>query len=326
MSVITAGSIAIDNLMVFPGRFSEQFVPGRLASISLSFLVDDLQVRPGGVAADIAFGLGCLGLRPVLVGSVGADFAGYRARLEEHNVDTTHVRVSSTRHTARFMCTTDAEQNQIASFYPGAMSEAGEIELTDVIRADPDVELVVISPDDPAAMRRHTDVCRTVGVPFAADPSQQVAYLDGDALRHLVDGATYLFTNEYERELLLRKTGWSAEVLAARIGTRVTTLGARGARIEPPDGEPVTVAPPRVGRLADPAGVGDAFRAGYLAGLSWELEVQRCAQLGCTLAAVVIENVGPQTYEFSAADFLDRFGAAYGAPATEEVRAELARR
>jgi adenosine kinase len=324
VSLIAAGSIASDNLMVFPGKFSDQFVAGKLESISLSFLVDELEIRPGGVAADIAFGLGCLGLRPVLLGSVGADFADYRARLEAHNVDTTHVRVSKTRHTARFLCTTDVDQNQIASFYPGAMSEAVEIDLAAVVAAVGDVDLVVISPDDPGAMARHTEVCRSRGLPFAADPSQQVAFMDGAALRELVDGASYLFTNEYERELLQQKTGWDDAQIAARVGTWVTTLGEKGVRIEPKDTAPISVAPPTVDRIADPTGVGDAFRAGYLAGMSWQLDIERCAQIGCTLAAIVIENVGPQSYEFSSEEFLDRFGATYGPAAQDEVRAKLA--
>lgn len=323
MSVITAGSIATDNLMVFPGRFREQFVEGKLDQVSLSFLVDDLQVRPGGVAADIAFGLGCLGLRPVLLGAVGEDFADYRVRLEQHNVDTTHVRVSSTRHTARFLCTTDVDQNQIASFYPGAMTEAAEIDLASVVDRLDSVELVVISPDDPAAMARHTEVCRRRGLPFAADPSQQVAFLDGDALRDLVDGATYLFTNSYERELLRQKTGWADTEIAARVGTWVTTLGAEGVRIEPEQGAPITVAALNVTDVADPTGVGDAFRAGFLAGVSWGLDIERCAQVGCALAAIVLENVGPQSYEFSSGEFLERLGAAYGPAARDEVRGKF---
>src|SRR3954454_1561760 len=208
--------------MSFPGRFAEQLLPDQLAHLSVSFLVTDLEVRRGGVAANIAFGMGLLGLRPLLVGSVGADFADYRAWLERHGVDTSGVRVSELKHTARFVCTTDADLNQIASFYPGAMSEAREIELG----ALGPVDLVVVSPNDPEAMLRHTTECRERGIAFVADPSQQLSSLDGEQIRSLVDGAAILLTNAYEAALTERKTGWSAQDILGRVGIRVTTHGA----------------------------------------------------------------------------------------------------
>lgn len=323
MTIVTAGSIATDHLMVFPGRFSEQLIDGQLDRISLSFLVDELSIYPGGVGADIAFGLGCLGLRPVLVGAVGNDFAEYRQWLESHNVNTEHVRVSETRHTARFLCTTDADQNQIASFYPGAMSEAREIDLPAIARSLGSVDLVVISPDDPAAMVRHTQGCRKAELPFAADPSQQLARLEGDDIRELVNGADYLFTNEYERELLQQKTAWSSEEIMDRVRTWVTTRGADGVSIISHGHEQVTVpvVPPR--QLADPTGVGDAFRAGYLAGTFSGLDTERSAQVGCTLATLAIETIGSQEYGFEPAEFVKRLGEAYGPEAAEEVRDTL---
>src|SRR5437763_3649775 len=185
MRVAVTGSIATDHLMAFPGRFAEQLLPDQLAHRSVSFLVTDLEVRRGGVAANIAYGMGLLGQRPLLVGAVGPDFADYRAWLERRGVDTSGVRLSELRHTARFVCTTDRDLNQIASFYPGAMAEAREIELSTLGPLD----LVVVSPNDPAAMLRHTVECRTRKLPFAADPSQQLATLDGEQIRLLVDGA-----------------------------------------------------------------------------------------------------------------------------------------
>src|SRR3954447_11437712 len=183
--------------MSFPGRFAEQLLPDQLAHLSVSFLVTDLEVRRGGGAADNAVGMGLLGLRPLLVGAVGADFADYRAWLERHGVDTSGVRTSELRHTARFVCTTDADHNQIASFYAGAMSEAREIELGGLGAVD----LVVVSPNDPAAMVRHTEECRTRGIPFVADPSQQLSSLESEQVRALVEGADVLLTNAYESAL-----------------------------------------------------------------------------------------------------------------------------
>jgi adenosine kinase len=321
--IAVTGSIATDHLMTFPGRFSDSLVEGSLDKVSLSFLVEDLQIRRGGVAANICFGMAVLGLRPVLVGAVGEDFADYRSWLDRHGVDTASVHVSEYRHTARFLCTTDEDHNQIASFYPGAMSEARDIELAPVAARLGALDLVVVGPNDPAAMLRHTDECRTRGYRFAADPSQQLARMGRDEIRALVDGATYLFTNEYEAALTESKTGWSADEVLERVGVRVTTLGPRGAVVERKGEEPVRVACPQERRKSDPTGVGDAFRAGFVAGLAWELSDERCAQIGSLLATHVIETVGTQEYRLSHQSFLARFTEAYGQDAADEVGQHL---
>jgi adenosine kinase len=280
-------------------------------------------MRRGGIAANIAFGMGCLGLDPVLVGSVGQDFAEYRSWLERHRVDTESVHVSELRHTARFVCTTDSDHAQIASFYAGAMREAREIELEPVAARLGGLDLVVISANDPEAMLRHTEECRTRGYPFLADPGQQIAWMDGAGIRQLIDGATYLFTNEYEAALAEQKTGWTAEEILDRVGTRVITLGAKGARIDR-KGEPsIQVACTPEERKADPTGVGDAFRAGFLAATAWGLPLERAAQVGSLLAAYVIETVGTQEYELGKAVFLERLGDAYGPDAVTDVAPHL---
>ncbi|MEV7119159.1 carbohydrate kinase family protein [Kitasatospora griseola] len=323
MRIAVAGSIATDHLTTFPGRFSDQLVPEQLHTVSLSFLVDTLDIRRGGVGGNITFGMGVLGLRPILVGAAGADFAEYRSWLDRHGVDTESVHISETRHTARFMCTTDQDHNQIASFYTGAMAEARSIELKPIADRVGGLDLVLISADDPAAMVRHTQECRTRGYAFAADPSQQLARLEGDDIREIVDGAAYLFTNEYEAALIESKTGWSADEILSRVGTRVTTLGPKGVCIQR-QGEPdIVVGCAAEERKADPTGVGDGFRAGFLAGLSWGLGLERAAQVGCMIATLVIETVGTQEYELRGGHFLERFEAAYGAAAAAEVRTKL---
>lgn len=323
MRQIVTGSIATDHLMVFPGRFSEQLIEGQLDKVSLSFLVDELRVHRGGIAANVAFGMAWLGLRPVLVGSVGADFADYRQWLEAHQVETRHVRVSENLHTARFLCTTDTDNNQIASFYAGAMNEARHIDLATILRSDQDVEIVLVCPDDPEAMLRHTRACREAGVPFAADPSQQIARMPGTQLRELVEGARYLFTNEYERALLIRKTGWPAGQLLRRVGAWVTTTGPQGVIIESAADPAVLVAAAALRQAADPTGAGDAFRAGFLAGICSGLEHERSAQVGCVMAALVMETTGTQEYRFEPDGFLARVSESYGAPAAAEVAARI---
>ncbi len=317
--IAVTGSIATDHLMTFPGRFADSLIADQLDKVSLSFLVDELDIRRGGVAANIAFGMGCLGLRPILVGAVGPDFADYGSWLERHGVDIGSVRLSDVAHTARFVCTTDQDQNQIASFYPGAMSEAREIELRPVDDRVGGLNLVLIGANDPEAMIRHTEECRYRDYPFAADPSQQLARMEGPEIRQLIDGAAYLFTNEYEAALTESKTGWSSDEILRRVDTRITTLGAKGAMVER-KGEPtITVVCPEEEQKADPTGVGDAFRAGYLAGVAWGLTPERSAQVGSLLATYVIETVGTQEYELAREHFLERIARAYGDDAAAEI-------
>jgi adenosine kinase len=323
MRPIVTGSIATDHLMVFPGLFTEQLVEGKLDKVSLSFLVDELEIHRGGIAANVAFGMAGLGLRPELVGSVGADFGDYREWLEAHGVDTRHVRVSESLHTARFLCTTDAENNQIASFYAGAMNEARNIDLAAILRSEADVDIVLICPDDPDAMLQHTRACRDCAAPFAADPSQQIARMDGTDLRRLVDGARYLFTNEYERALLIRKTGWDAGELLRRVGAWVTTTGPDGAVVESATQPAVSVPAAVLGRVADPTGAGDAFRAGFLTGTGHGLGHEGAARLGCAMAALVMETTGTQEYRFQPEEFLARISESYGSGVAAEMAGRI---
>jgi adenosine kinase len=319
MRVAITGSIATDHLMFFPGRFADQLMPDQLHRVSLSFLVDRLEVRRGGIAANICFGMAALGLRPALVGAVGTDFDDYRSWLDRHGVDTTSVHVSALHHTARFLCTTDADQNQIASFYAGAMSEARLIELSPVAQRLGGLDLVVVSPNDPEAMLRHTDECRERGYPFVADPSQQLARMEGPEIRRLIEGAALLFANDYEKVLAETKTGWSDADVLARVGVRVTTLGADGAVIERQGEPPIRVpAAPEIA-IADPTGVGDAFRSGFLAGMAWDVGLERCAQIGSLLATYVLETIGTQEYQVKPVAFHERFAQTFGESAAAEI-------
>ncbi|MBW3662981.1 MAG: carbohydrate kinase family protein [Actinobacteria bacterium] len=324
MRIAVTGSIATDYLMSFPGRFADQLVADRLDRLSLSFLVDELEVRRGGVAANICYGLAQLGERPILVGAVGEDFnADYRAWLQRQGVDCAGVHVSELKHTARFLCTTDEDQNQMASFYAGAMEEARFIELAPIVDRVGAFDLVVISPNDPEAMLRHTREARDGGIPFLADPGQQLARMEGEQIRALVEHAHILITNDYERALLESKTGWSSDEVLGRVGTRITTLGPKGCVIDQPGGPSIEVPAAPERRRVDPTGVGDGFRAGLLAGLSWELAWERRAQVGALMATYVLEHVGTQEYDVAPAGFLERFTDVYGAEAATEIRAFL---
>lgn len=319
MRIAVTGSIATDHLMAFPGRFADLLIPDQLDRVSLSFLADSLEVRRGGAAANIAVGLARLGLRPVLVGAVGKDFEEYGSWLRGADVDTRWLRVSRTLHTARFVCTTDADHRQIATFYAGAMAEAAQIDLAAVCRSAGLPDLVVIAPNDPTAMLRHTEDCRRLGLAFAADPSQQLARLDGTDIRRLLDGSRFIFTNEYESALLLERTGWSTEQVLKRTGSWITTAGAGGVVIAREGEPPLRIPAVPTGEAVDPTGAGDAFRAGFLAGTAQGLPPQPAARLGCALATLALETVGTVDYTVDHADLLRRVAAAYGPKEAAEL-------
>ncbi|MFN6543277.1 carbohydrate kinase family protein [Mycolicibacterium nivoides] len=324
MTIAVTGSIATDHLMRFPGKFSEQLLADHLQKVSLSFLVDDLVIHRGGVAGNMAFAIGILGGDVALVGAAGQDFGEYRTWLEGANVDCGSVLISESAYTARFVCTTDEDMAQIASFYPGAMSEARNIALADLVDRVGKPELVIIGANDPEAMFLHTEECRTLGLAFAADPSQQLARLSGEEIRKLINGAAYLFTNDYEWDLLLQKSGWSEAQVMSQIGLRVTTLGAKGVDLVSSDGTFVHVDVVPEKHQADPTGIGDAFRAGFLTGRSAGLGLERSAQLASLVAVLVLESTGPQEWTWDAAEAVQRLTDAYGAEAGAEIAKALA--
>ncbi|KUI40134.1 carbohydrate kinase family protein [Mycobacterium sp. GA-2829] len=324
MTIAVTGSIATDHLMRFPGRFADQLLAEHLQKVSLSFLVDDLVIHRGGVAGNMAYAMGILGGEPTLVGAVGKDFDDYRGWLTSHGVDCDSVLVSETAYTARFVCTTDDDMAQLASFYPGAMSESRNIKLADVVERTGTPDLVIIGANDPDAMFLLTEECRSLGLAFAADPSQQLARLSGDEIRKLIDGATYLFTNDYEWDLLLQKSGWSEAEVMQQIQLRVTTLGEKGVDLVGRDGTFVHVDVVPETHKADPTGIGDAFRAGFLTGRSAGLTLERAAQLASLVATLVLEAPGPQEWSWDKDAGVTRLKDAYGEDAAKEIASALA--
>lgn len=306
MDIAVTGSIAYDYLMRFPGKFTEHLIPDKLDHISLSFLVDDMTKHWGGVAANIAYNLALLRQhpRPKLVGTVGKDFSDYRAWLEAAGVDTSTVRQIDEVFTASFFVNTDLANNQIASFYTGAMAYAKEFPLKDLLPENPD--LVVISPNDPAAMQQYVDECTVLGIPFVYDPSQQVARLDGAALHHGIEHCHMLICNDYEFEIIQQKTGLSRQQIIEIVPILVITRAENGASIYT-EGRHIEIPIFPVKRIADPTGVGDAFRGGLLRGMSagwpWELS----GKVGALCATYALENVGTQNHRYTPEEFVARF-------------------
>jgi len=307
MTIVVTGSIAYDYLMSFPGRFTEHFLPGHMDRVSLSFLVDSMDKRRGGCAPNIAYTLALLGERPLLMATAGDDFGEYRAWLEAAGVDTSHVRQIAGKFTASFFCSTDQNNNQIASFYTGAMADAGQLSF----RTVRDCGLAIVSPNDPGAMVQYADECRALGIRYIFDPGQQCARMSGDELREGVVGATIVICNDYELELLKQKTGLNERDLVAGSEALIVTRGEHGSAVITRDGRAdVAAVVPR--RIVDPTGVGDAFRGGFIKGLALGLPYAVAAQLGSVAAAYVLEHLGGQSHAYSWDEFRVRYEAHFG--------------
>jgi adenosine kinase len=306
MEIVVTGSIAYDYLMRFPGKFKEHLLAESLHKISLSLLVDEMSRHWGGVGANIAYNHALLGGRPRLFGTVGKDFNDYRVWLEASGVDTTACIAIDHVYTASFFANTDQENNQIASFYGGAMSFARNFTLSETFAQRPDY--VVISPNDPLAMQQFVDECHGMSVPFMYDPSQQLPRLDGELLRYQIERCHTLIVNEYEWNMLSTKTGLDKADVLRHAQVLIITLGKQGAEIYADDNKyfvPVFPVPDEY--IADPTGVGDAFRAGILRGmeLGWSWDVAGLAASLCS--AYALQQVGTQTHRFTIAEFIERF-------------------
>jgi adenosine kinase len=294
--------------MTFPGRFRDHILPDQLERISLSFLVDEMVRRRGGIAANIAYTLALLGERPLVMATVGEDFAEYRSWLEQHGVDTSGIQVVPGVFTASFFVNTDQAQSQIASFYTGAMACASELSFS---RLPEKPELAVISPNDPEAMRLYVEECQELGIPFVYDPSQQIVRLSSEALRAGLEACLALFTNDYELGLILEKTDLALEEILAWATFVVVTKGERGADIYAADRRhEIPIAKPQT--LIDPTGVGDAFRGGFLKGYSRGLPLEVCGRMGALSATYCLEHEGTQGHDFDLTSFTRRYRSVFG--------------
>jgi adenosine kinase len=304
VDIIVTGSIAYDYLMRFPGRFTDHLLKEALHQVSLSFLVEDMTRHWGGVAANISFSMALFGLRPKLMGTVGRDFEDYRRWLDDAGVDTRTVRQIDDVFCSSFFVNTDLENNQIASFYSGAMAYARDYPIAEAYAGNPD--LVLISPNDPQAMQNLAEECRQRGLRFVYDPSQQVPRLNGDELRQSLTGAYMMIVNAYEAEMICDKTGLSVDQLRDEVEVLVITQGKDGAHIYADEGRiDVPVAP--VEFIRDPTGVGDGFRAGLICGVAHGLPWRTAGEMGALTAAYVLEQVGPQSHRFTLDEFIARF-------------------
>jgi adenosine kinase len=303
MDILLTGSVAYDYLMTFPGQFKEQILPERLASISLSFLVDSMTKQRGGIAPNIAYTMALLGQKPRVMATVGEDFGDYRDWLESKGVDTSLMKVVPGVFTASFFATTDRDSAQIASFYPGAMAHSASQSVKEL---DPKPDLVIVSPSSPDAMMKFPAECRELGIPYLYDPSQQVLRLEGSELARDMEGAYFLFCNDYEFGLISKKTGWDLVQILKHVKVLVITRGKDGAHLYT-NGVEVHIPTVPEDEIVDPTGVGDAFRGGFLAGYANGFDWKLCGEIGSLSAVYCLEQRGTQNHFYTREEFVKRF-------------------
>jgi adenosine kinase len=310
MKLIVTGSIAFDYLMSFPGKFTEHLLPEHMQRVSLSFLVDTMDKRRGGCAPNIAYTLALLGERPQLMATAGQDFGDYGAWLSAAGVDTSLVKVIGNKFTASFFCSTDEANNQIASFYTGAMANAGELSFRTVDGLASD-GLVIISPNDPEAMVQYAEECSTTGIKYIWDPGQQCARMDGAQLKDGIVGAHMVICNDYEFELIRQKTGMQEADVLAVASALIITRGEHGSTVITRDQRiDVAAVPPE--RIVDPTGVGDAFRGGLMKGLASGRSLEVSARMGSVAATWALEHLGGTSHAYTWPEFVQRYEAHFG--------------
>lgn len=309
--VLVTGSLAFDQIMDFPGKFQDHILPDKLHMINISFLVEERRVQRGGCAANIAYGLSLLGERARIVAAAGHDFDEYRAYLEEVGVDASGIRTFPDEPTAACFITTDRADNQIVGFHPGAMARARELSLKAAV-GKPKPAFAVVAPDDPDAIVRHCREAKEVGIPLVFDPSFQVVAMDGDSLRQAARGARVVLVNDYEYAVFQDKTGFGEMELLDLAPIWVVTLGEKGSRITVVGDEPIEVPACPAREVVDPTGAGDAYRAGFVAGLLRGLDLPTCGRMGSVSAVYAVESYGTQAHHFTREEFGRRYREAFG--------------
>ncbi|MEI7555765.1 carbohydrate kinase family protein [Candidatus Chlorohelix sp.] len=320
MSIIVTGSIAYDHIMDFPGFFKDHILPEKIHILNVSFLVSSLKKMHGGCAPNISYTLALLGERSSILGTVGHDFQAYRAALEEVGVDTSLVKVIQDKVTASCFITTDKSGSQITGFYPGAMEHASEVRIED---ANPqDIEICIVSPDDPRAMIEHVHECQQLKVPYIYDIGWQVIAFDGGALLDGVNGAKLVIGNDYELEILREKTGLTPEKMLETSEYVVITKGSEGSTIYSRSG--IAQIPPIPAKVVlDPTGAGDAFRGGLLKGLRRGYDLDQMGRVAALAATFCVESSGTQGQKYTMTEFESRYHEYFGTPAMPLWEAEV---
>ncbi len=308
--IVVTGSLAFDQIMVFPGNFKDHILPEKLHVINISFLVSEMRRQRGGCAGNIAYSLALLEHKPRIVAAAGSDFGDYSAWLLKHGVDLGGIEIHDDITSASCFITTDQTDNQITGFFPGAMGRAGDLSLND--RSGDRAGVAVIAPDDPDAMIRHCREARESGLPFIFDPSFQVTAMDGEPLAEAAQGASMLVVNDYEFAVFGKKTGKADSKVFELVDMAVVTLGAEGSQILLSGGGELSIPAAKISEFVDPTGAGDSYRSGFVAGLQRGFDLEVCGRMGSVASAFVVEQNGPQSHSYSIQDFAERYATNYG--------------
>ena len=308
MRILVSGSLAYDRIMNFPGRFAEHILPEKIHILNVCFLVDGIEEKFGGTAGNIAYCLRLLGETPTIVATAGKDFAAYEAWLRHCGLPLDGIRRVNSEFTAGAYITTDRTDNQITGFNPGAMKHRAEYPVDD---CDPADAIAIVAPGNLEDMLEYPRRYKAKGIPVIVDPGQNITALSGDQLIEMLTGANYLMSNDYELQLIENATKLSQAEIVARAGTVITTLGENGSVIRQ-GGDEIHIAPCPVTEVKDPTGAGDAFRAGFIKGLTLGKTPAEAARLGSVSAAYAVEKHGTQEHNFTWEEFAARYAAVFG--------------
>ncbi len=341
-SVIVTGSLGYDYIMDFPGRFADRIMPDNIHKLSLSFLVDKLSKQFGGTAANIAYSLNLLGQQPLILACAGNDFDPYKKHLTKHKISHRYIREYKDVPSSLYSAVTDQDDNQIGSYFVGAMKHAIDLSIASVAdsgnrrdsrnRAESQ-SFVVISPTDPKAMVKYVRECRSLKIPYLYDPAFQIATFSPEELKEGIEGAALFIGNDYEISLVENRLGISHEQLLSLTPVIITTLGAKGSVIETRT-EAIHVKPAKPKNTSDPTGAGDAYRAGFLTGYLRFFRFPEskkfgfresvispdqllvCGQMGSLAAVYTVETYGTQTHTYTKKEFTKRYEANFGTDIT----------
>ncbi len=294
MRTLICGSIAYDNIMVFPDHFKNHILPEKIHVLNVAFLVPDMRREFGGCASNIAYNLKMLGGNPLMMATVGDDHEPYSNRFDKLSLSQDHVRHVKDTFTAQAFITTDLGDNQITAFHPGAMNFSHQNSVNDAT----DIGLGIVAPDGRDGMIQHAREFHEAGIPFVFDPGQGLPMYNGEELLDFVEKADYIAVNDYEAELLQERTGCTLDALAGKTKALIMTLGAQGSVIYA-DGKKIEIPCVTPKEIVDPTGCGDAYRAGLLYGIANNMDWQTTGQLGSLMGALKIAQRGGQNHDFS---------------------------
>jgi len=292
MNTLVCGSLAFDTIMVFEDKFKNHILPEKIHILNVAFLVPEMRREFGGTAGNIAYNLQLLDSKPLIMATVGDDFASYTARLHTSGLSTAHVKTIAGSFTAQAFITTDLDDNQITAFHPGAMNASHHNSVKDV----KNVGLAIIAPDGREGMFQHARECHETGIPFMFDPGQGLPMFSGDELMHFIEMADYLTINDYEAQLIEDKTGYSIESLAMKVKALVVTLGSKGSAIYA-DGQRIHIQCVEAEAIIDPTGCGDAYRAGLIYGITHGWDWLTSGRLASVMGAIKIASRGGQNHK-----------------------------